>query len=68
MDKNQELYNYIKKIQKIFQNSEKKKNIKLCFKNHYRVNFLMMQWQVIESLGSRIKCSFLGRLCMDFRN
>ena len=24
MDKNQELYNYIKKIQKIFQNSEKK--------------------------------------------
>ena len=67
MDKNQELYNYIKKIQTIFQNSEKN-IIKLCFKNHYRVNFLMMQWQVIESLGSSIKCSFLGRLCMDFTN
>ena len=61
MDKNEEFYNYVNY-------HSKKKIIKLSFKNHDRVNLLLMRWQVIESLGSSIKCSFLSRFCTDLRN
>ena len=51
------------KSSQIYKNSKDNISMK-CFKNRYGVDFLQMPLQVNKSLGSSIKCSFLGRLIL----